>query len=345
MSHIQQITNQYRQQLLAREATAVHALEQSYAHTLATIQPQLNKLYKEISDKQANGEDVPLSFLYEKKRLETLKALIQRSINQYGALAQMQTGQLQHIGATLGQQSAQAMLQASKPPSVKWAFGVPSQEAIHNIVGVTQAGSPLADLFSGFGEEAASKAGQALITGVSLGWNPRQIAPQVQQALGISRNRALTLCRTEMLRSYRSMQLSNFQANSDILSGWLWQSALDSRCCAVCIALNGTAHSLDEDLNGHPNCRCARIPKVRDWSEILSGTGVDTSNIPDSSLQMTSGEDWLNSQDASVQRNVLGSKYDGWAKGNFSLQDMIGYSHSEDWGHSVYEKPLKALAK
>lgn len=343
---IQQITQQYRQQLLAREATAVHTLEKAYAHTLATIQPQLDRLYKQIAAKQANGETVTLSWLYEANRLKTIKQTIQKEINQYGALAQMQTGQLQHIGATLGQQSAQAMLQASTPPGVKWSWGVPSQEAIHNIVGVTQAGSPLSDLFNGFGEEAASKASQALITGVSLGQNPRQIAPMIEQALGISRNRALTISRTECLRAYRSMQIANYQANSDVVQGWVWVCAMDSHSCISCIMMNGSEHSLDEDLDGHVNCRCAKSPKTRSWSDIL-GPDIDTSNIPDSSPQYISGKDWFSSQDEDIQRSVLGSNvaYETWKSGDVSLKSFIGIDHDPAWGRSVYVKSVKQLAR
>lgn len=342
MSRIQQITNQYRQQLLAREATAVNTLEAAHAHTLATIQPQLNKLYKEIADKQANGETVPLSWLYEQKRLQTIKQLIEKSINQYGALAQMQAGQLQHVGATLGQQSAQAMLQASKPPSVKYSFGVPSQEAIHNIVGVTQAGSPLADLFSGFGEEAADKASKALITGVSLGQNPRQIAPMIEQALGISRNRALVISRSECIRAYKSMQFANYQANSDVLDGWVWICALTKNSCAACVAMHGTKHPLSEELQDHPCGRCTAAPLTKSWSDILGSAGDD---IPDTSLDIQSGSDWLDNQDESVQREILGSKYDGWANGDFKLSDVVQHHNDPDWGRSISEKPLKALVK
>lgn len=339
---LQKIVAEYRQQLLAREAQATQTLEQAYAHVLATIQPQLNKLYKEIAEKQANGETVPLSWLYEAKRLQTLKQLIQKQINHYAALAQMQAGQLQHIGATLGQQSAQAMLQASVPSEVKWSFGVPSHDAIVNIVGSTQSGSPLADLFAGFGDEAASKAGQALITGVSLGWNPRQIAPMIEQALGISRNRALVVSRTECIRAYKSMQFANYQANSDVLDGWVWICALE-HSCAACIAMHGTKHPLSEELQDHPCGRCAAVPLTKSWSDIFDGLGLDSSGISDTSIDIQSGSEWFDNQDESMQREILGSKYDGWANGNFTLSDVVQRHNDPDWGRSISEKPLKAL--
>src|SRR5260221_13114291 len=110
-----------------------------------------------------------------------------------------------------------ALLNASIPPGINLAFGAPSPTVIANLVGATQAGSPLADLFSGFGAEAAQGVKDALITGLTLGYNPRDIAPQVQQALSISRNRALTISRTEMLRSYRGPNLETFNANNKVV--------------------------------------------------------------------------------------------------------------------------------
>lgn len=341
-SRIQQITNTYRQQLLACEATAVKTLETAHAHTLATIQPQLDKLYKQIAAKQANGETVPLSWLYEANRLKTTKALISKQINQYGALSQMQAGQLQHVGATLGQQSAQAMLQASTPPGVKWSWGVPSHDAIANIVGSTQSRSPLSDLFNGFGEEAADKASKALITGVSLGQNPRQIAPMIEQALGISRNRALVISRTECIRAYKSMQFANYQANSDVLDGWVWICALQHNSCAACVAMHGTKHPLSEELQDHPCGRCTAAPLTKSWSDILGSSGDD---IPDTSISVQSGSEWLDNQDESMQREILGSKYDGWANGDFTLSDVVQHHNDPDWGRSISEKPLKALTR
>lgn len=342
-SRLQQTVKHYRQLLKQREAQVEQALTYAHARTLETLQPALNKLYQEIAAKRKAGEDVPLSWLYEQRRLETIKLLITQQVNNYGALARMTVQQLQHQGVTLGNQSAQALLQATVPAGVNFSFGLPLPAAIANMVGATQAGSPLADLFNGFGAEAADKAGKALITGVTLGYNPRQIAPLVQQALDISRYRALTIARTEMLRTYRDATIENYKANSDVVDKWVWLCAMDARSCSACIAMNGTEHDLDEDLDSHPNCRCAKVPKTKSWDDILGPLGIDTSGIPDTSINIQSGSDWLDNQDEATQRQVLGAKYDAWSNGDFTLEDIVGYSDDPTWGRSIYEKPLKQL--
>jgi len=272
LGQLQSTIAHYRAQLKARETQAEQALEAPYANTLQVIQPMLDTLYQQISDKQQAGEEIPLSWLYEQRRLETLQAFIQGQINHFGMLAQMQVGQLQQQAVHIGQQAAQWLLQATVPTGIQWSFGIPSPNALAQFIGATQAGSPLADLFSGFGAEAAQGVKDALITGLTLGYNPRDIAPQVQQALGISRNRALTISRTEMIRSYRLANLETYRANDDVVDGWIWNCALMKSSCAACIAMHGTFHSLDEELQDHPCGACSPIPHTKSWSDILAST-------------------------------------------------------------------------
>ena len=341
---LQSIVKHYRRLLKQHEVQAEQALTYAHTRTLEMIQPALNKLYQEIAAKRKAGEDVPLSWLYEQRRLETIKLLITQQVNNYGALARMTVQQLQHQGVTLGNQSAQALLQTTVPSGVNFSFGLPSPIAIANMVGATQAGSPLADLFNGFGAEAADKAGKALITGVTLGYNPRQIAPLVQQALDVSRYRALTIARTSMLDAYRSANQETYRANADVVGQWRWTCDKSSRTCAACIAMDGQLFDLDQDMDSHPNCRCAPVPVMKSWDDILSPLGVDTSSIPNTTVNIQSGSDWFDEQDESTQRQILGnSKYDAFKNGDFTLEDIVGYSNDPTWGRSIYEKPLKQL--
>ena len=343
-SKLQSTVSHYRTQLANNETKATSVLNQAHAHTVKVMQPHLDTLYQQIGDAQASGEPVPLHWLYEQNRLQATKAMIEGNINQYGALAQTQTGQLVSTGAQLGVKSGMTLLADSRPPGVHFSFGVPSRDAIESIVGATSEGSPLAALFAGFGEEAADGAAKALITGITLGENPRMIAPLVEDALDVSRARALTIARTEMLRAYRQAAMETYRANSDVVDSWIWVADLSPRTCAACLAMNGTEHSLDEDLDGHVNCRCVKLPKTKSWDDILGPLGIDTSDIDETSLDVQSGEDWFNEQSEEVQRSILGNKkYEAYANGDFTLSDLVGHAHSEDWGHSIYEKSLSQV--
>lgn len=325
---LQQIIAQYRAQLLHHEAQAQASLNSAHAATLKKIQPHLDALYQKIGNAQQSGQPVPLHWLYEKNRLQTIKAWISGQIDQYGAIAKSTTIALKKKGVQLGEQSGLDQLDATLPDQTPYSFGVPSQGAIESIVGSTQKGSPLSDLFDGFGAEAAQKVGQVLISAITLGDNPRKIARDVEDALDISRSRALTIARTEMLRAYRESALETYRANDDVVEGWLWMSALDAKCCCACIAMHGTVHSLDEDLDGHPNCRCTKSPRVKG-----------------SSFSPLLGSDWFDDQSEAVQRQILGSNaaYEAYNDGA-SLSDFVGVNHDKDWGKSVYQKSAKEVA-
>jgi len=337
MGRIQQVTSEYRQRLMQHETTAVTSLNSAHKHTLAGIQPHLEKIYTQMEEAHASGNPVSLNWLYDMHRLTVVKALISGHINQYGAMAKSAVYGLKKIGVQLGERSALEQLNATKPMEISYSFGVPSDHALASIVGSTQAGSPLADLFDGFGAEAAEEAAHALITGVTLGDNPRKIAIEIEDALDVSRVRALTIARTECLRSYRMGNLLTMRQNDDVVSKWRWTCDKSARTCAACLAMDGTLHDLDEEMGSHPNCRCSPSPVTRSWSDIL---GVD---IPETRLNIQTGEDWFGNQSEDVQRAILGNKFDAWSNGDFSLSDVVGHSHDADWGHSVYEKSLKQL--
>lgn len=343
----QRVIQRYRKQLHEGQSAAEQALERAYQQTLQAIQPQLNKLYQQMVDAVADGEQIPVSWLYEAQRLEILKQLITNQIDHFGALTKMTVGQLQHMAVSMGQQAAKDLLNASLPPGVNFAFGVPDPKAIMNIVGATQAGSPLSDLFEGFGREAAKLAGQALVNGITLGNSPRQIARDIERALGVSRNRALVISRTTMIDAYRQSNLETFRANSDVVDSWTWVCALLPRSCAACVAMNGTQHSLSESMDSHPCCMCVMAPKTKSWEDILGPLGIDTSGIEETSIQVQSGAEWFDEQSASVQQQVLGSKaaYDLYSSGRATLNDFVGWNHDEDWGRSIRQKPVKDLVK
>jgi len=342
---IQQVVAHYRQLLNQHDAQAQKTLSDAYKRTLTSIQPALDRLYQQIADKQANGDAVPLSWLYEQHRLEDIKRLITQQVDLYGAHTQMTVASLQHQGVALGMQSAHAQLQASVPRGVNWQFGIPDTKAINDLVSANQPGSPLYDLFQTFGSQAADDVAGKLITGVTLGQGPRMVARSVQGALDIPRARALTIARNEMIRAYRSATMENYRANSDVVDQWRWTCDKSPRTCAACISMDGTLHDLDEEMQSHVCCRCSPVPVTKSWADILGPLVLDTSNISDTTVNIQSGSEWLDNQDESTQQAILGAKYDGWNNGDFSLEDIVGTSDNADWGSSIYVKSLKQLTK
>ena len=345
-SQIKQHLAQFRARLLAHEHQAELAIEHAYQQIMASIEPRLTNLYQQIEHAQASGDKVPVSWLYEQQRLSVLKQFLQGQIDHFAMLAHTTTLQGQHTGVMLGQEAAHSLLQASRPPGVRWTFGVPSQEALSNMIGVTQAGSPLADLFAGFGQKAADDAGSVLITAIANGDNPRTIASRLAQALDEPRQRALVIARDQMNRVYRSAQQANYQANSDVVDSMIRICDFGPRTCGPCIALSGTVYALDDDPGFHTCDRCSLVPQTKSWSDILSPLGIDTSGIEETSYQPVNGSDWFDQQSESVQQQILGpGKYQAWKEGQFTLSDLVAHEDDPKWGPSIREKSLKELTR
>jgi SPP1 gp7 family putative phage head morphogenesis protein len=336
--HLQHVTNDYLSRLKAREQRAEQALEAAYQHVLTAIQPKLDALYNQMVEARAGGEQIPLYWLYEANRLQSLTSFIENQVQHFGAFTQSQVTQLQHQAVALGADAAQDQLQATLPPGTQYAFNLPNPKAIANLVGSTQAGSPLASLFAGFGSEAAQKARDALVVGVATGQHPRTVAAALQESLGTSRSRALTIARTEMMRSYRGASLQTYRENANVVQSWQWLAAAGA--CAVCVALNGTIHELEDDFATHPRCRCSPVPVTVPWSSILGTDPGDDLSFGD----VLTGADWFDQQSASTQQEILGpAKYAAYQDDAITLDDLIGTSHSADWGTSRYEKSLKEI--
>lgn len=339
MSTLLDTVNDYMRRLMAGESQAEATLNAFHVQTLAAIQPALDRLYKQMTDALADGEQLSVSWLMEAGRLEIIKKLISGQIDQFGALALATTGRIQQGSVLLGQDAALAMLRSTLPPGISWSFGIPSLKAISRLVGATQAGSPLAKLFNGFGAEAARKASQALVTGVTTGQNPRAVASEVANQCSISRDRALICLRQEMLRCYKGAATETYRANDDVMDQWRWMCAKQGRTCIACLMMDGTLHDLSEDLESHVQCRCTPIPITKPWGEILGRP-----DLPDARPHIETGADWFARQGENIQRQVLGNaKYDAWKAGKFALPSIVKHSHDKDWGRSIGEKPLREL--
>ena len=345
LSQLQATIAHFRQQLAAREQLALQTLSDAHARTVKIIDTHMQHLYAAIQARLASGQTIPVEWVLEHYRLYSIEQMLSGQINSYGAYAREVTLLLQADGVKLGSAAAQALLGATLPPGVAFSFGAPSQSALQAFIGATQAGSPLADLFAGFGAEAAQSVKETLLTGLTLGHGPRDVAEAVQQDLNVSQWRAQTIARTEMLRAYRGAATESYRANSDVVSQWRWTCALSARTCAACLGMDGTLHDIDEDMQSHPNCRCTPVPVTKSWSDILDG--VDLSGLDDSSVtdDMQSGADWFASQSADVQQQVLGKAgYQLYSNGT-PLSDFVGVSHDKTWGKSIYQKSIKDIAK
>lgn len=172
----------------------------------------------------------------------------------------------------------------------------------------------------------------ALVQGMLMGQNPREVARELRRALGVALSRALTIARTETLRAHREATRASYQANDDLVSGWTWHSAADERTCGSCWAMHGTEHTLEEKLDDHPNGRCAMVPIIR---------GV--------AFEVRAGRDLFAELASNTQIKILGpAKWAAWKDGKVTLDEhpltgIVGRRHDPVWGSMRYERSLREI--
>jgi len=105
-----------------------------------------------------------------------------------------------------------------------------------------------------------------LSQGMVDGDGPRSLAGKIVDATGISRNRAMTLARTEIIRAHHSAMVQEYKnwAVEGVVVKAEWVDA-GFNVCPECAKNNGKIFDLNE-IEGliplHPNCRCIALPTM-----------------------------------------------------------------------------------
>lgn len=202
-------------------------------------------------------------------------------------------------------------------------------EAMQYLLDYLRTDGPLYKRLSLITNSTVESVVQSIVDGVGSGFNPRKIASGIQSAFGGGLTDALRNTRTVQLWSYRDSARANYTASGGIVQGWIWYAAIneDPPPCPACLAEHGTIHPLDEQLDGHYNCRCAPIPY-----------------IPGVTDEIASGQSWFDAQDEAVQRDILGAgKYDAYKAGSFDFSQLSKQVENDVYGHMRVETPLKDL--
>lgn len=110
----------------------------------------------------------------------------------------------------------------------------------------------------------AADMGRVLADGFARGESPRKIAAAMAKGIdGITKKRALTIARTEIVYAHAEAQLDSFEMLGVEEIGVMAEWAVAGNACPLCSALEGTVMTVKEArglLPRHPNCRCAWIP-------------------------------------------------------------------------------------
>jgi SPP1 gp7 family putative phage head morphogenesis protein len=348
---------EFRAALLRDERRAARQMFDVYGAAFRRIVRERESVLAAIAQSRNAGvpdTDIP-ALLYREGRLQVLQSKVVTELTRFAEQADVIVGGAIDLARVAGDEHAAALMQLALPegitvaPSgdVDPATGAPritpvvpeevglARGAAQQIGAFTQTNAPVGQLFAQFGPEAAKTLTDAITSGVIAGKNPRVIARDMRQALGGSLTRALTIARTETLRAYREASRAAYQANADVLQGWVWTADLSNRTCPSCWAQHGSVHPLDEVMATHPRCRCSMVPKTKSWRELGFGEqpgGLDIEPGPAAFRKLPEAD----------QRRILGpSKYDAYKRREITLPDLVAKRESPTWGPSTGEASLR----
>lgn len=326
------------------DQAALGRMIDAYGNAWTAIARDLDRLTADIDLARRNGQVVDAAWLRKERRLSNLLAEVETQITRFARQAAPIIAARQAEAVAAAMRDAHTLTVAALAPGeggILGGFNRLDSAAVDQLVGHLSPGSPLVQLLAGLGPDAATVAEQALVNGVARGLNPRQMATQMRHALGGNLARALTIARTETLRAYRETTRQTYEKNDDVVAGWRWQSARDTRTCGVCWAMDGTEHPNTDTLDGHPNCRCVMLPITRTFEDLI-GVKVDGDELDFG----PTGADAFADLPESVQRSILGpGKFDLYKSGDMTLADLVGQVDSKQWGTMRVERSLASITK
>jgi SPP1 gp7 family putative phage head morphogenesis protein len=336
---------EYAAALEASQTAAVDQMLAAWTDSYWAIRQEMDQFLAKVAAARAAGDRVSPAWAYQQQRLKNLLDETKRQIAQYAVAASAVTEKSQAAAIAAALKHAERLAKGAVAvglPGLEASLATVNPAVLQAGVGFLADGSVLrAHLAATLPAQAAEAVKDALIHGLATGKGQDWMIRAATQALGLSHARATTILRTESLRAYRAASKATYEANADLMEGWTWHANLDARCCVACVLMDGTLHPVTATLDGHPRCRCAMVPRTKSWEDL----GVEgAENLPDTRPPVRSGKDWLEAQDPSVQRAIMGkAKFQAWQDGQITLDDMVARPHSPEWGTMRTERSLKAI--
>lgn len=328
-SALETARRKFKAEVSALDEQAMRQLTEAYWHIWQQTKVDLNTISTEIIEGLRDRKWPTREMRMKQRRLDAILADGSERLARFAQYADGKIQAAELAAIELARQHAQLSIElASNEAGVAISWHRIHEGAVEKMIGYMQDGSPVRAALDKLGPEVSSGMKKALSVGIGTGQNPRVIAKIARQQYGVGLQKALTISRTEILRSYRDAALENYRANEDVVNAWEWIASLSRRTCAMCLAMNGTIHPLDEDFGSHPNCRCTPAPIVSERYATKQ-----TENAP--------GEAWLKEQSEEVQEKVLGVRgAAAWRDGRVDLRDFVGVHESPSWGRQYVRRSL-----
>lgn len=251
------VRTKWREQLARQYENEARRLLDAYTRTRTRITPQRDLLLARMTELEAD-KALTVRRVRGLAELERLIDNVTAEMDDFAVILRDQSARLQASGITAGSQSAAEMVsagsgRASNIVMNRWL--TPDPEMLRSLINYVDS-EAMQLKFSAFGSNAGKSISDTILTLTAQGKNPRAIAQALKAWEGLPYAWAENTARTVQQYSYRQATSLNYRANSDVVEGYVWYSALDDRVCPSCISMHGTRHPNDQPLNDHHRGRC-----------------------------------------------------------------------------------------
>lgn len=342
-SQLEKTIDAHYRNLTKTEDRAVSDMEASLRSALRAIDHETERVLNRISRDNPFHPNKDLGRQLE--RLQALEGQARESLRLFGSDVAKAVRTVQTNATAAGQSMVTDALNATYGETNFGSiasFNLLPQATLNELVGTLSDGSPVTDLARSFGDIGGGALQEELTKGIALGLNPRQVAGNWRQRIaGVSRSKAQTIARTEMMRVTRESSRKTMEANSDVVKEWQWYCSLETRTCPVCWSLHGKTFPLKTKMATHPNCRCTMLPVTKSFEE-LGLTGI---YVPTEDRRLTTPGDTLFRELPETDKiSILGpAAYRAYADGAVQLTDFVGEDWSPVWGHTRHSRSLSDI--
>jgi SPP1 gp7 family putative phage head morphogenesis protein len=315
-------SNQYLVDRLTREQLLIQRYSNSVIRELLPILTNLR------NSLEARMLDTPTEF--QAMRLAGLQADLSRIITEITGQLEIQLADnLTELAQYQAEFAAKALQTAVSVetvlPSVDQIAAVVTRSQMRLVSGNQIKNLTLNQLITEFAGSMDRQIKTAIQAGVIEGRTVQELAREVGGLVNTrSRRQAETLVRTAVNHVGSVARQRTYEANADVIQGEEYTATLDGRTRPEHAALDGKVFPIGQGPqtpNGY-NCRCVRVPKVKDEFKIPGIEGERASKDGPVSAQTTYNS-WLKRQPKEFQDEVLGPERAKLFRGGMNIQKFV----------------------
>lgn len=325
-SLIDAIVRDGKRRINAADRELISQLLAAYQESRHTIAAELILLEDQILwSIENNRGDLTEAWIRRQDWYQQLDRAIQAEAQQLEATTRALAVDGRAAGITEGGVTGQATVRAAPAPGF-------TPGRVERWVSAIQPGSPLDRVLDRYGTKVETSLRDGITQGLIQGEGSSNITRRIVAEVGdyIPASDASRIVRTETMRAYRGAYRDQVETlPPDMIAGWRWISARDTRTCAICLGLHNHIFVEYPDYM-HIQCRCTCAPYF------------SPRYAPPQDFQ--TGDQWLATQPESVQLSVLGpSRYELWRNEGIPMRDMVQFENDPVWGGSTRLIPVREL--